>query len=299
MAKRKLDAPYEELGKIIVGWRKTRHRSALALYKEQKLSFSYSTYVDYERGVSLPRVEDLVEIALAFSQDASEAVRLWAMVQMPTPELREVFRIDRRLEKNRKAEAPKTREAQPDFETTWVFGPNDYQLFVANPWLWDVILLLCTTFPEELPYARLKGGKEVAKNLNQTIRHWLDSGYVIASDTGIRLRLPNVYVPNTPDWFALRNQNIERALHGIFADLTEEKLRKKDAFRDSINCTLSPAQLELWVDKLRELGADFRASTESFPATLGTDNLYALVMVLGKRKIGEVVPRIQTKKNVG
>ncbi|MGZ3697485.1 MAG: hypothetical protein ACXWP5_05230, partial [Bdellovibrionota bacterium] len=142
MAVRKDDRPYLALGQLLESWRRTKFRSALALFKATKFSFSYAAYADFERGVTLPSIDAIVELAHFLKQEPSQAALLWARLQMPTKQLQELFLFERR-KRARDVPAPATEEKSPapSFENTWVFGPRERALLLKHPWFWDVCMV--------------------------------------------------------------------------------------------------------------------------------------------------------------
>src|SRR6185312_12894890 len=154
MANRQEHRPYLELGQMLEAWRRSQFRSALAMFKAAKFTFSYAAYADFERGVSLTSIEALLELAQYFKQPAGPAAMLWAKLQMPTRELQELFIFERR----KKPRPPAKTEAEgpaPNFENTWVFGPRERALLTKAPWFWEVCMVLNSAFPEAVPISEL------------------------------------------------------------------------------------------------------------------------------------------------
>lgn len=272
------------LGELLEQWRDERYRSALALFKEAKLSFSYSVYADFERGVTLPSVEALLEIAKFFGKDPAEAILLWAQVQMPSPELKALFAT--RASSRVPHPSPSNVVAPPSLDNTWVFGPKEKPLLKKSPWLAEVLIALLNRFPEELPFSDVPAPKTVtaAALVKKVITPWITGGFVAATKTGIRLTHRHLYIPRTNDWDEIRVQNLRRALDAILKRANSELYNQDLCYFEVSHRQFTQEQAKQWIAQLRRMEKEYK-SMPYVKNPSGEDRTHALVMVFGPRKL--------------
>lgn len=286
MRSREKEKPYRELGFLIETWRSKHFRSALALFKEKKISFSYSNYSDYERGAKLPTLKELLELASLFEGDPSQACLLWAEVQMPTDELKKLFRRAEGAHAEepsaKKTEAPK--KDQPHFENTWVFNPKDAEKLLQTPWLWELCLALGMNYPESVNLKNFTFPKGVTKDslLKTYLKSWIENGYLELRGDQIQLTNRHLYLPANGPWGEVRTQNLKRAV----SDLTQGQ----SLARELIHRSLTPKQAEKWSKKLDELKEEFKKEDYLTQPGSVDENTYAFVMMLGKRNLKKLKP---------
>ncbi|OFZ18991.1 MAG: hypothetical protein A2X94_13665 [Bdellovibrionales bacterium GWB1_55_8] len=244
-------------------------------------SFHYSVYADFERGATLPSIEALLEIAQFLRQDPEAAVLLWCKVQMPEEKLKRLFTPERRKQSRELAEpaAPARASEAPGFENTWVLGPAERERLEKFPWIWEVLLSLSMRFPSELAPERMARlvGVSVDELLSQLLAPWLQSGYLMQSERGIRLKFPHLHIPKTPEWNLVREKNVHRAAADILKDVSHRGL---------IHRPLTPSQLARWTQRLRELETEFKADPYLDSDESGAPVTVAWIQLLGKRNLG-------------
>lgn len=287
------DLPYVDLGILLENWRRSKFRSALSFFKANSLSFSYSTYMEFERGIALPSPGQIVELAQLLGQDSFSGIKKWVQVQMPTLQLRQAFEAANTSDhKRRTSDAPKpptpvvepeSKFSPPRFETTWVFGTKDYILLGKHPWLFDLCLGMTRAYPSELTWQDLgmRSAQTFQKFVNEYLRVWKKEDHIQVSKTGIKVTKPYLHLPKTEECHDLRLLFLRRALDHIAAQMTFDDLDKKVAFRGVITRTLSASQAQDWVKKLEILEQQFLAEPEI--ENKGEGVLHSLVLGLGRR----------------
>lgn len=275
--------PYQELGNLLQSWRSTKFRSALAIFKEAKLPFSYSVYTDFERGATLPSVDELLAVAKYFSADPDDALLLWAQVQMPNEKYRALFRKDRRrIQRNAKDLTPDKSSLDrnttpPTFENTWVFGPADHDLLLKAPWLFDIWRILSMAYPSEVKWNDLPIPDRAVFDA------WALSGHIITTQNGARLKSPHFHVPKTAEWDDVRINNIKRTLDILTREVTPELLRSGHAYRELVHRTLTREQAKKWVERLQTFETELK--DDAYDGSSSINEMYALVAMLGPRKL--------------
>ncbi|MCM2278649.1 MAG: hypothetical protein NDJ89_11300 [Oligoflexia bacterium] len=284
MATRKKGQPYRELGIVLEKWRRGKFRSALALFKEAKFSFSYSTYADFERGVTLPSPVELVELARFFGETPHDALLSWARVQMPSRETKAIFSPVTGVLKKAKDFVPEARSATaPNFENTWVFGDSERKLLLARPWLWEACQSLMSVYPDEAPFDEIP--LPAGEDARAALATWISEGKIHASETGLKLARPHLYLPRAPEWEEVRRGNYERAFAQVLGGLSPEAAQKGEGFRGLSHRALTQAQLKAWVEELRRVEREFLADPLVPRAPGEEEPTYALMMVLGPRPL--------------
>lgn len=286
MTERKKNFPYLELGTTLQIWRSEQYRTAQKFHEAAKLSFSYSAYAAIERGATLPSPEALEEITKALGEDLGEALLVWARVQMPTQRMKDVFSKDRlRAQKSDDAKPKKLNQPDaPSFENTWVFGPADRELFLEHPWLWGVCQLMSVAYPGEVPYSdfRLPQGMD-HKRLAKHLKPWIQSGHIVASNTGLKIAAPFIYLPKSKDWMVIRTNNLKIAFDDLIAAGNFEEVQAGRAHRGLIHRPLTLDQATRWIERLGELEAEFKA--EPYPKKDIEQQTHALVLLFGTRNL--------------
>lgn len=298
MARTKKEPIYRELGLLLEEWRSERYRSCLALFKENKFSFSYDSYVEFENGKALPSIPVLLEIADSFSKDRRIALLLWAKVQMPGNELdsfysSEIQRIEKRT--HQRAKEPSSGRLTPtvSMDTTWVFGLPERDLLLANPWLWDVCGCLSTAFPNEVPFGevplpinRRSGNDEGKSQLLSILQPWITAQHILASNEGLRLRLPHIHLPKTPDWEEVRRNNFIQSIHAAHAFHNDVVREDSNFYRFVFQRPLSSEQTVFWTQRLRELEKEFASEPYSVTAEeIRKGNTQVLAILFGTRRL--------------
>lgn len=281
-----------ELGELILSWRSEKFRSALALFKETKFSFSYYSYVDFEKGSLLPTVGQLLELAKFFKQDAKNAVLIWAKCQMPNAELKSVFELAHTsLSAGQRPAEVKASEDEaatlpPMLENTWVFNEADRKLLLKWPTHWELCLKLALRFPRVVRFNELgfASQKEFENFCEKSLGPWMEQGRIVGNETGLRLALPHLHLPKSEPWHEVRNGNVQRAANALLENLTPNSLKEQTAYRGLLNRNLSPKLMKKWVTKLQKLEEEILA--ESYDAD-PTERLKtcSLLMLFGERKL--------------
>lgn len=285
MANRKQNSPYSDLGTTLREARAEQYRSSRQFVLQKQPSFSYSTYADLEKGVSLPSMEQLLEISDLLNIEPIPLLLQWLRVQIPFPELRAVFEgkalhtlissaTSVHLSNPASDDQRIKEEHKPRLENSWIFGPGDLKLFQSHPWLWTMIHLLCQNFPETVPVAEFLPEEVSAREFWQNIANrWLSAEYLIREKNSVRLLYPHVKVPNSPQWEAAKRQNTLRAFSEIVAG---------EGDCHAITRTLTPEQVATWEVKVQQLYNEFKNT--DYQSQVG-DPLYVLAVGFGARKL--------------
>ncbi|MBY0472647.1 hypothetical protein K2X30_15890 [bacterium] len=271
MPVRKKDRPYLDLGNLFEKWRSRKFSSALKLFQETEFSFSYSAYTDFERGVTLPSVPAVVEIAKKLGQEPDLALLLWARVQMPSSRLRALF-------DKRNTPKEKTAQQQPNFENTWVFAASEKSQLEKSPWLWDLVILLAISFPHEVSLNELmRTGKGIARQeLLNAVQPWIGAGHIQQTKSGLQLVKRYVHLPKTEEWETIRLANFKRAVESITVP-----------YRTLLHRGLTAEEARAWTKRLGELEQEF-LSTGSYDQdrkerTHSEFKIFALGVIFGER----------------
>lgn len=285
MAKRNKEAHYRELGDLITRWRMKSHSSALALYRGENkesskhvhkvFSFSYSSYADFERGVALPSIDQMLEIAAHFSEPREAAALAWARVQMPL-DLRRLFSPypSQGVALPDSKEGPKIPEGkvvpQLSLENTWVLGPAEREIFLKHPWIIDPLLLMAVEFPDPVAIEDL-GGKEVLEILKPCI----DQKRIHVNADGLRLHDPFFHLPRNREWQVVRRQNIIHAAKRMMEDIDPQSIDSGAVFQEAVTRKLTAEEARALVTHLDRIKDTFfktqpegRRETYSFAAVL-------------------------------
>ena len=275
MANRDPKASYRELGEFLKQKRQQKFRSALEFFRQVEFSFSYSLYADFEKGVALPSIDMMLELAKYFGIPEAEAAILWAKVQMPNGTLKQVFTfVPTKYTEEKKQ---KHIDESPDFENTWVFGPQELKVLKKTPELWDLCLLLAQSYPEEIAFSEI--------HLNKgTFKDWIRSGHLTMSKKGVALQCQHIYLPRTQEWDEVRRNNIKRASSDLLANISARDIQQARGYREIIHRQLSAEQIEQIVTKLKTLEAEFK--TIPYSKSKDSQNqMQALILILGKRSL--------------
>jgi len=287
MSRRKKNFPYLELGSLLQSWRKERFDTAKDLWIDAKLNFSYSRYADFERGVSLPSIENLIEIAKYHGKEMFDVALIWAEVQMPEQELRDLFQ-SRRKPREKKQDIDidsEPKSAAPSFQNTWVFSPAEIKHVTENLWLLDVCNALITGFPNKIALKELLIPKEIKIDLleKEYLKPWIQSGHMILSEKGLSLRVPHIYIPKTPEWEEGRKNNIRRVNEHLLSNVTQEMMDLEEAYRFLMHRPLTKNQIKKWVKRVKEFESDFSNDLLVNSKEDSSVKSYALYLALGPR----------------
>jgi len=276
------DRRFEKLGELLESWRKAKFRSASELFREAKLPFSYSSYIEFERGVSLPSVAQLMELARVLGGDPAEGALVWAEVQMPNEALRSLFR--------RAGQAPlvsQSAPAEPPIENRWVFGRAEHDFLVKEPWFFEFCLKLVLAHPNEVGFQELglSDPAEFSRFQEKFLKPWILLGRLEITEKGIRAKEPHLLIPHSPDWAEIRSANFKRAYDNLQGKISADTIRRRLAFREIATRSLRPEQVEAWIAALKELDARFRGLPGAEEPT-GGDNLpHSLLIAFGPRDL--------------
>lgn len=285
MAAKPKAKPYQELGLLIESWRAEKFRSALALFKEAEFSFSYRIFADFESGATLPSLEAILELARFFGKDETIAIFHWVRAQLDSEDLRARFvGLARDAELHRRLETASASQPQPSFENTWIFGLPEKKALLEAPWLSDVFAALLAAFPNEVAAASLPLPDDISadETVSKYLSFAIQSGYVIGSKTGLKLRNPYIHLPRTEEWSEVRCNNIRRALEYVLGGITEGQITAGTGHRELTVRKLSSSQAIAVTKELKdlELKLDLILSSEAGGSQLEN---YALVQVFGRR----------------
>lgn len=283
MAQRNQERPFQKLGAIIESWRAGRFKSALSLYKQhaknKPFSFSYSTYADFERGVTLPSISQILEIADHFEQDRAQVALLWAQIQMP-PDLKYLF--------NPEAAAPfPTMAASPSLpvdedavaplslENTWVLGPQEHKLLKQRPDLIDALLHLAVEYPRWQSSEAL-GGPDVTKLLESFVKE----GRILEDAGNFRLKDPFFHIPKSREWKEVRVNNARRAFSRIMEDLDDAQLSAGTGFHGVVTRKLTAEEAQKLTALLQTVEKEMLSTKPG-----GKRRIYSFMAALGPRKL--------------
>jgi hypothetical protein len=274
-----------EFGRTLEDWRSQHFRSALAFCNTHGLSVSYKAYADFERGVALPSMNVLLEVAKHLKVGPLLAALRWTEVQMPDASLKDYFRSLQTAESAGKFGSRNAKKESPRFDNTWVMGPADQELLKKNPWLIDLVFGLLPTFPAEKSFTDivLPRGVPVKELLNKQLKDWIKGGYLIASKKGIRLRYPFVQIPDNDEWFEFRQKNFERVAQVVLGNLEPHTLRQS-SYREILTRTMTPDRAKDWVKALTDLAEKFGSNEFTASPASAEKGQYSMLLLFGPRQ---------------
>ncbi|HRK03429.1 MAG TPA: hypothetical protein PLH57_12270 [Oligoflexia bacterium] len=273
MGARKQDIIYQELGELLFRTRVEKYRSALAMHREGKFSFSYAAYADFERGAALPSPAALLELCTFLTLDEKVAFATWARVQMPTEDLKalfspETFLRDRRSQQGRRDSeknnpalvlATDPRMHQEEFENTWVFGIPERDAILKEPRLMEMFIHLSIIHPRavKLEDMGFRTSKDKQIFIERHLRRWIDEKRIEVTERGVRLMAPFIYMPRNEVFDQVRQTIVTRALEKTLPELTVHNINNRLAHRSTVNRYVSPKQREFMMEKLAGIEREF------------------------------------------
>lgn len=301
-AKTMENVPYKELADQLMVWRQAAgYKSALPIFKGgTPLSFSYNTYMDFERGLRLPSIEQILEVTHFFSKSGPPiedyvVALLWAKVQMPTSSLQTYF-----SKKNFGAQlvSPGLPDNQPlrtvgsiepfHLDSTWVFDEQDRALMEFKPWLLDFIQRLSRAYPESIDYQTLglTSAKEFHELVTTTLKPWVEKGRIVVTDRSIKLTRPHWYVPRSLDWLPFRVQSMQRVLEKLSESTLASNSMEQTAFYN-LQRNVYPEAHETFLKRLRQIENEFLALpfNKGAPEETAQDQTFSLLIAFGKRNL--------------
>ena len=286
MAQRHQQRPFQELGVIITSWRSPRFKSALALYKQgakgKPFSFSYSTYADFERGVTLPSIHQILEIADYFEQDRALAALHWVQIQMPSdlkalfnPQAAAAFPTNTPIRHHPPSYEDEEGVPPLSLENTWVLGPQEHKLLREHPTLIDALLLMAVEYPHSQSTEAL-GGTAVVKALEP----FVNEGRILKDGDALRLKDPFFHIPKSKEWKQTRENNAMRAFAKIMAGLDDTQLSAGLGFHGVVTRKLTAEEAQRLSAMLRSVENDMLSTRPG-----GKRRVYSFMAALGPRKL--------------
>lgn len=292
-----------DFGQAIRKWRTDAgYPSALALFKafsDKPFSFSYNTYMEFEKGARIPDVSQTLEMADRYGVTQEWAVLLWAKSQMPTTKLRAVFEGDQMQKVSQTPSAGPALNAVRlgafDLDGTWVFDEEDREMISRDPWLLDFCQILATAYPVGLGRGDFEALDESKWKIliSQILLPWLKKGRVILKNEILSLGLPHWYVPKTKDWFPLRLKGMLRTLQALGEQETQgimaasESQSTLDRQFSSLHRNLDPGAKRQVIERLKALESLFLSLPNHPRQEGGSDDqeVYSLLLAFGSRKL--------------
>lgn len=286
MSPRKKTSPYAETGALLEGWRSEKFRSALAMFKAGKFSFSYSAYADFERGVALPVVDILLELAKFHGKDEIDAVLAWAAAQMPTEKLKTVFRSRSQKRGAAAVETLDTSTKPPSLDNTWVFTLKDRALFDHSPWLADLCLQLVSAHPAAVSLRELgfKSKAGFKKFKRAYLSDWIAQGHILETADGLKIAKPHYHFPKSAEWHDLRRKMFLRMSEVVTSTISADQLEAGAAQQLLLTRSFSSGQVARWATRIKDLEKTFLGDPYE-EATSTPDDLFSLILVFGHRDL--------------
>jgi hypothetical protein len=94
-----------------------------------------------------------------------------------------------------------------------------------------------------------------------------------------------VHLPKTLEWGKIRRTNLERAFRSVLEGMTTEDLEAGLAHRGLIHRMLTPTQAKNWTAQMRVLESKLKSEDYLAADREGEAKSYALLQMLGKRKL--------------
>lgn len=192
-----------------------------------------------------------------------------------------------------KASGAKLKEIGPSgLENTWVLSLADKDELLEEPWLWNIITLLAINYPNPVPWKVLgfKTENQIQQFTQKHIKRWVEDKHLITTSEGLSIALPYCHINQTSeDWVPVRMNNFMLAAEGLLSGLSPTAIASNKAHRVVLNRSLSDAQLEEWVKRLKQLEQDFFAShsTASKATDIKTET-HTVLMAIGKRSLADI-----------
>lgn len=306
-----LKRPYIEMGRFLRTWRESRFESAKDFVQSAELTIKYSLYVAYERGEALPTPAILLELSQVLERPVTDALALWAAVQMPTPELRSVFwdqgegRLSIASDSSGSDLSAKTitpyvidsATIPPSaFDNTWVFGSAEKAVFQKKPWLFELLVQLSIRWPERQTAQTFgfQSDADFTAFVQAHLKPWIEDGWIQSDRKGIQLTQPYIHIPKNEAWAEFRESLLRRVFDQAAPQLSLTRIRDGHAHRTLTTRMLSPAQKAEWIAQLKALEEKF-SRTPYVPSGVSVDGnseAYTLMMTLTERRL----PHLSAKK---
>lgn len=273
---------YLELGQILKAWREKKFSSSLALFKEHSFSFSYSTYASFENGHNIPSVPQLCELAAYYGEPAHDALLTWARVQMPTPELRGLFR-SRNPNARREKQAPQP----PNLDTVWVLNPADLAHLEKFPWFVENFRALCAAHPHGIPLENIARKDKTEKQLlRDCLQFWLDTGVMQIEKKQLRLVRPDIHIPNNDAGKRIRRAVMQETFQELMRKMGEEKSSVDIKFHFNAARAFTPPQAKRWQERLELMQEEYYALPFSQPdgeKAVVDQEIFSFLVLFAKR----------------
>jgi hypothetical protein len=270
---------YLDLGKVLEFWREEKFSSSLAMFRDKEFTFSYSTYAAFESGQNIPTVSQVMELAKALGQDPADALIVWVQVQMPTPELKALFRA-RGLGTKRE----KLIVNPPAPDSLWTLNPRELEHVAKYPWLTEIFRRLTTNFPKAMPLADLnRSGLSLAKFKKTCIDPLLQSGFLVFEKEMLRLILPHVHIPQNDAGNGIRWSVVENSVAEMIAKLRAKDPNKDILFQAHSSRMLTQAQANRWHTRLEDLENEFLAIPFAEGENLAEIPPFTWISLFGRR----------------
>ncbi len=266
--------------KLLVSARSEKFSSARAFFQDRSLTFSYGTYILFERGERLPTAPQLAELIETLEIPSENILLAWAASQFEQPRLRVVFEGKIKADRGR-AHQTVTQTSRdlpsPNLDNTWVLNKRDIDEILKFPWLWDALSDIITSYPVGIATATLSSRYGISESelTGKYLARWIGSGEITLSEGQISPIGPYMHLPVTTQSDQIKLASLKRIADRLTSDgstlLTKHILRIK--LEDEIAAE--------WTYKLNQLFVEIKASSAK-----GSENkrLYEFVLLFDRRE---------------
>jgi hypothetical protein len=256
--------------------------SARALFQKREFGFSYGTYILFERGERLPSASQLSEIITAIEVAPQFLLLHWASAQFDDPDLKKIF--EEMPQKGRPE--PKSSHASkdlplPSMDSTWVLNKKDIDEITKNPWVWDVIADIVTSFPKGISAHTLKERYgHGAEELRDTyLKRWIGNDDIVFVNGYFVSSGPFVHLPATPQAEEIRSYSTQAAASGLIRRGPDSEVPA--LLRRMLRVRLDGKQAAVLASKFEHLLGEVMDSAARGGNEKG---LYELILLLGRRQ---------------
>jgi hypothetical protein len=265
----------KDFAQLLIEIRSWSFSSARSFFKNRNFSFSYGTYILFERGERLPSAPQLTEIIRALDASPGPLLLHWAAEQFEDTDLKSIFQENENRGAPLKKEAPQAKIPQPSLDSTWVLNKKDIDEILKNPWVFEALSEIVTSYPDGVSASELslRLGQTAEDLRDHYLKRWVGNEDILFKDGKFISTYAFVHLPATPQAEPIRNFIISNAFGKLVPIAALKRLRR---------VRLNAKDAALWQDRLEQTINDitFAASKGKAPGEKSKE-LYELILLFG------------------
>ncbi len=295
-----LKRKYERWGEFLKLRRQAKFRSAREFCSKEDLGISYPQYSRYEAGDQLPSLEHALQLCRLLSIPTLEGILEWNRAQMG--ESKAGTEVDQLLAKVRASAIASQESAAGAINTTLsknsgskklplppeavsfddvvVFNRSHLKVFESDSRYRDIFTYVNSFAPEWITADEISKVLAIEpEKIDAMLEQLNDLGVILVGGGKCRATKSNFYFPDDPEFFNLRNANVEHNVSNLMKQITPESIEKRESFRGLISREFSPEQFAQLLGKVEEL----MNAGISFPQPKDPDRIYSICVLMGER----------------